>query len=549
MAGRSGWARALGAVVIVVLAVLLPAGVASAHAILESSNPPDGSVVPVAPTSVTLTFSEDVQVQPDGVRVIDGSGARLDQGKAKAAGSQVEVPVKALARGSYLVSWRVISADSHPVRGAFTFSVGSKTTLGSGLASRAFAGSADRAYQIAGGVLRVLSYVGALAAAGMVALGALLRRDDEPTPVSRLAAVAAVVGLVGLLGQIPVQAALATGQGVGSVVQPGVIGLVIGDGIGWSTLVTGLGLIGIAMAMNLPFRGPPRAVALTGAALTPLGFALTGHSRTMSPAVIGYGADVAHLVAAAAWFGGLVALVGIVRRRRAAHDDPGAVEAVARFSGWAAWSLALVVVAGTTMGWLEVGGLHALVSTTYGVVLLVKVGLVTLVVALAAWNRYRLLPAAHREEGGDTGTWSALVGIIRFEVVGLVAVLALTGALVNITPAKDSVASGPVSVSAPLGEGSVQVIIDPARVGRNDIHAYILDRLGRPDSRYKTADFALAVPALDIGPLHRPPLDGGAGHFLLVGTELTPGGTWTLTISVQPDRFTIQKATVTFRVR
>jgi copper transport protein len=383
----------------------------------------------------------------------------------------------------------------------------------------------------------------------MVAMGALLRRPDEPTPVGRLAVAASVVGLVGVLGQIPIQAALATGQGLGSITQPGVFGLAVGDGIGWSTLVTGLGVLAILLTGNLPFAGAPARVAVGGAAIIPLGFAVTGHTRTMSPAVVGYTADLAHLVAGAAWFGGLLALAGLVRHRRAEGDDHGAVLAVAQFSGFAAASLAAVVVAGTAMGWIEVGSIHALTSTTYGKVLLVKVAAVALVVAMAAWNRYRLLPSARQEEGQHTPTWSALVNLVRAEAIGIVVVLGLTGALVNITPAKDAVRAGPITLEAPLGEGSVQVIVDPARVGRNDIHAYLLDKLGRPATQYETADFALSLPAQSLGPLHRTPVVGGPGHFQLIGTELTPGGTWKLVITVQPDRFTEQKATVTFRVR
>ncbi|MCU1358390.1 MAG: Copper resistance protein CopC [Acidimicrobiales bacterium] len=546
------------ATLVVVLVVLVPAGTASAHAELESSNPADGSVLKAAPSSVSLQFSESVSVRSDGVRVVDATSRRVDRSKAEGSGNRVTVPLGKLATGSYLVSWRVISADGHPVRGAFTFSVGRQTTLGSGLAEQAFAGSADRHFEIAAGVFRVLAYVGGLAAAGLVLMGALLRRPDEPTPVGRLAGIAAGLGLAGVVLQIPIQASLATGTGLKAITESGVVGLALADGVGWAALVTAIGLVGILVAGGLPFEGAPRWVALVGAAIAPLGFALTGHTRTMSPAFVGYVADLAHLAAGAAWLGGLLALAIVIRARRAAGDDAGAAEAVAQFSGWAALVLGSVIVAGTAMGWIEVGSLHALTSTTYGKVLLVKVGVVALIAAAAAWNRFRLVPAVSPAAGIEgeeqpvevpARAWSSLVRIVRFEAIGIVAVLALTGALVNITPARTAVGSGPVAVSAPLGSGSVQVDIDPARVGRNDIHAYILDRLGRPTSRYTTATFSLSLPAEDLGPLDRTPVLAGPNHFQLVGTPLSPGGTWTLTITVKPDRFTEQKATVSFRVR
>src|SRR4051812_46505070 len=117
-------ARWLLATIVAVLVVVVPAGTASAHAELEASSPADGSILQKAPTSVSLQFSESVSVRTDGVRVVDANGGRVDRSKAKDSGTRVTVPLGKLAKGSYLASWRVISADGHPVRGAFTFSVG-----------------------------------------------------------------------------------------------------------------------------------------------------------------------------------------------------------------------------------------------------------------------------------------------------------------------------------------------------------------------------------------------------------------------------------------
>ena len=106
-----------------------------------------------------------------------------------------------------------------------------------------------------------------------------------------------------------------------------------------------------------------------------------------------------------------------------------------------------------------------------------------------------------------------------------------------------------VSVRADLGDGSVEVVVSPARVGRNDIHAYILDKDGGLDDRYEDATLELALPAKDIGPVDRPPVLAAPGHFQLVGTDLDLAGEWTLTITVKTDRFTEETATVRFRVR
>lgn len=566
---RRRGAQAAVLLFVVVGLVLGVAGTASAHAEFTGADPADGSIVATAPEQVTLQFTEDVSVQPDGVRVLDDQGERVDRSEATASGDAVTVPLGDLHDGSYLVAWRVVSADGHPVHAAFTFSVGSESTLAGDLADQAFAGSADRRDEVIGAVLRVLAYLGALTAAGLVVVGGALRRDDEPSPVGRVAAIASVLGIVGIALQLPLQAALATGLGWGAITQAGVFDLAVADGVGWSTLLVAGGLVAIAITTGLPFQGIARVLATAGAAAIPLGFAVTGHTRTMSPAVVAYVADVAHVAAGACWLGGLVAVVGAVRRRRAADDATGAAAAVATFSGWAAVVVGAVVVAGTTLGWIEVGGLHALTSTTYGRLLLAKVVLVGLVLAGAAWNRFRLVPLL--EAGaGDAETdlepaptpapetaadpsvgraWTVLVRVVRLEVLGLVAVLAVTGVLANVTPAKDAVAGGIVTVSAPLGEGSVEVTIDPAAPGRNDIHAYLLDADGGVDDTYDEATMTLALPAQDIGPIDEEPVLAGPGHFQLVAVDLTIGGNWTLTVTVKPDRFTEQSAVVSFEVR
>src|SRR5688572_6896146 len=107
----------------------LAAAPASAHAALVNSDPGNGTIVPDAPNKVTLTFSESVQLLSDKLRVIGPDGERVDQGEPSVAGTQVTIPVRSGGpRGTYLVSYRVISADSHPVAGTITYSVGAAST-------------------------------------------------------------------------------------------------------------------------------------------------------------------------------------------------------------------------------------------------------------------------------------------------------------------------------------------------------------------------------------------------------------------------------------
>lgn len=592
--GATLW-RTLVGLALVALVLGSWAAPAAAHADLSTTDPTDGSVVEVAPDAVTLVFTERVTIQPDGVRVLTADGARVDGGTATADGSTVTASLDGdIPDGGYLVAWRVISADGHPVRGAFSFSVGQQTELRDDLADEAFAGAADGRDEWAGRILRTLTYIAVLGTAGAVLVGTGLRRHDDPPAVGRGVATLALAGLGALVLQIPVQASLATGQGWGSITDAGVLPLALADGVGWSMAVTGIGLLAVLVTAGLAMSRAVRGLAVGGALLAPAGLALAGHTRTMEPRWLGYSADVAHVWAGAVWFGGLAVLIAIARRRRRAGDVRGSVEAIARFSGWAGLALAGVAVSGTALGWIEVRSLDALTSTAYGRLLMVKVGLVAVVVVGAALNRFRLVPAItplldgpggsdgpavdaadpvapDAEPGavaptdsepvpavpagdpaphpGQERAWSAVLTVVRVEVALLVVVLALTGVLVNETPARVAVAPGLATVTTELGDGTVEVVVDPARPGRNDVHVYLFDAAGAPDDRYEAVALELSLPAVDLGPIDREPARAGPGHFLLVGTDLDLAGEWTLRIGVRPDRFTEQSATVTFTVR
>lgn len=113
---------------VLVLLLFGGAGAASAHAALRSTDPGDGTVLKSAPRDITLTFTESVGLLDDSFRVLAPDGKRLkvtDAGHGPGGSDTARVSLPAeLAQGTYTVAWRVVSADSHPVSGAFTFSVG-----------------------------------------------------------------------------------------------------------------------------------------------------------------------------------------------------------------------------------------------------------------------------------------------------------------------------------------------------------------------------------------------------------------------------------------
>ena len=275
-----------------------------------------------------------------------------------------------------------------------------------------------------------------------------------------------------------------------------------------------------------------RPVALVAAAAAVGGFAISGHTATTDPRWLVTLADAAHAVAGAVWFGGLLALAVVLRARRADPGATGAGAVVARFSGVAALALAAVAAAGVALSYTQVRTLDALTSTTYGRLLIAKVSLVALVAALGGWNRFRLIPSLPSAPKAAT---SRLRRIVVVETAALVAAVGLTAVLVQVTPARASVTQV-FSETVPLGDGSVNVVVDPTRAGPTSVHLYVLDDTGRP-SEPQELTLQLSLPAAEIGPLDETPFVAGPGHYQLDTSDMSIPGTWTITVQARTDRF------------
>ena len=108
-------------------AIALGAAPAWAHAFLDHASPAVGSAVPAAPAAVTLWFTQDLEPAFSSVTVTDQAGQRVDLGNAQILQGhpdELQVGLKMLPPGTYKVSWHVLSIDTHPTEGAFTFQVG-----------------------------------------------------------------------------------------------------------------------------------------------------------------------------------------------------------------------------------------------------------------------------------------------------------------------------------------------------------------------------------------------------------------------------------------
>jgi copper transport protein len=534
-----------------VLLVLMAAARADAHAVPQASSPADRSHLDTPPTSVSVTFNESVSTSLGGMRVVNCDGKQVDDGNVLARDNTVSVGIDGtLGNGAYVVAWRVISADSHPVRGAFTFVVGQGADASDTCVQKNFSADSERLLDATGTVGRSLGYVGVFLAAGgalfltLIHDGAAVRRQ-----LQRIVFGAAVIGAFGVLVALPIEADLATGLGLTAITKGGVLSDVLADGVGLSTVLALVGLAVLSIGLLKPRARWARVMTIAGAVLAPLSFAFAGHTTTTSPQLLVNVADAVHLLAGAAWFGGLTFLVLTLLRRGKQRDPVALGGIVRRFSLIATVGVLAVTIAGATLGWSQVRAWRALTSTTYGRILMVKVALVIPIALIGAYNHFRLVPAIQQAAARGRDAFRHLLRTVRIESIGLVVVLVLTAALVNTPPARTAAGIGTIfSETKPIGQDSVNLVVDPNRAGGNSIHLYLLDQSGRPAALAQSVELDISLPSANIGPIVRNPSVAGPGHYLLDSNDLTIAGAWTIVVRAQVSKFEENTANFTVNV-
>ncbi len=577
----------------VLLGVLVDVGTArpaAAHATVVTTTPADSARLDFAPAEVVIEFDEPVSLGAGYARVLDGEGERVDTGAAEVRGSTLTVPLRdQLPDAGYVVTYRVVSADSHPVSGAFSFAVGEGELVAAGSVGEG--DGADPGVAVALPVARWLSYLGLTLGLGVPLVLATCWPGGWAVPrLRRLAGAGLAAVVVGGVLSLLLQGPYAAGSGLGSLVDPQLLGTTLDSTFG-RTLLLRVVLAGLLAAVLLrgwrrgraPGTGWLIAAGGLAAALV-VAVAAVGHPVAGPLPVLAVAVAAVHVAAMSAWLGGLVALfAGALRGPTPAGELAAALP---RWSSLAAGCIGALVVTGVLQSVREVGSVSALFATTYGWVLVAKVVLVLLVLVAALVSRdwvqqrvgTRRRPSrrvvaqafaageASTTDGPATGDPAtedpaaeppATIGVLRravlVELVGAAVVLALSAVLVGTPPAKAAVAQ-PVEVTLPLqsaggttGAGTVQVLLDPATPGPTTLHVYLFDADGRL-TQPQQIGVTLTEVGQEIGPLDVDLAPAGPGHY--VGDPTLPtDGSWTLTVTVRLDEFTAATASTVFPVR
>jgi copper transport protein len=537
----------------VVVALLVLAVPASAHASLDSSDPSSGAVLTQSPTQISLRFDESVEIALGAIRLYDGTGDELDVGAAhhpNGDSSQVVVSTSTLKDGAYVVAWRVVSADSHPVNGAFTFQVGTgSAATDPNLVTRLLA--QDGGNPAAGAVLGVARFVSYAALAvlvgGLVFLVAVWPAGRRRRRIRVLLWVTLAAGVVAGAVAIAVQAPYASGRALSDALKPSEWSDVLRtrSGRAWglrALLFGGAGVLLLATLDQLRARWWQLVGIFSGLGLLAL-VAAGGHGTTGRWAGLGFVATVVHLGAMAIWLGGLaVLLVGVLR-----EADPGrALERVRRFSPIAFGAVAVIIASGVVQAYRQVGSLSALRETDYGRLLLIKTAVVVVLVAVAWWsrrllNRAPLPPAPARAAGAAVlddpvtapdGTVRSVRRRLRLtigaEVLLAAVVLVVTSVLVASSPAATEVAK-PFNATITQGQRLASITIDPATVGRNTLHIYISTPGGALDKADEIT-VRMTLPERDLGPIPVPVVNAGPNHVTTDTMQIPYRGTWQLEV-------------------
>jgi copper transport protein len=482
--------------------------------------------VPDAPNKITLTFSESIQLIPGKIQVLGPDGKRADQGDPTVDGANVTIPLRSGGgRGTYLLSYRVVSADTHPVVGSITYSVGAAS------APPKAAIDDTKVDPVVRGLIPVGKYLGY---AGLVLLvgPSLVLALLWPHRLSRRGPAKVIwtgVGLVTLstLMAVWLQVPYSIGTGLFDV-RVGDLRDVLGSTFGAVMLVR-LGVVAAAALLLRPLlRGRGGESRADLALLGVLGVAalatwpLTGHPTASPVAGVSVVIDAIHLAAMSVWLGGLVMLVGFLLRQ-ANERELTAILPI--WSRWAATAVGALILAGVVSALIEVSSVNGLLHSTYGQLILVKVGLAACVLSVAWWSR-RLV----RSRAGEQKPRRLRKAV--FVELGITAVvLGVTAALVQISPPRTSAVAGEAAATSTVTKTltsstmALQVDIFPATVGNNSLHLYAYTPDNKPLTVVEWTATA-ALPAKGIEPIPVPLLR--ITDFHAIGDIALPqAGQWT----------------------
>jgi copper transport protein len=501
----------IAALTAVSAALVLPAA-ASAHAYLIKTSPVASGVLDTPPREAALTFDEAVEPRFAIVSVTDASGKQQTTGPVQRSAANpdtLDAPLAPqLRQGWYLIYWRAISVDGHPVQGAFTFAVGPNPGPAPQFPVPRVSATAITPQLL---IARWAVFVTVMSAIGLFVLRMLIARPAvrraPGTSLRALSVAFLVLSVLGLVA-IPVYLDFAiANDSLRSVFDLGALVplfRVTAFGRGYLDMELCFALFCIAAWISLWVDRPDREarsvaelLALTGALLAAAAVLIVpgavGHAGQTSPRGLSMALDFVHLTSGSVWLGGLIGLLVLWLSLTVAGRVGALTVVVPRFSNVAFVSVLVLLGTGTGATIIHMPAVNALWGTSYGVAILVKIGLLTAALALGAVNLTRtkpgLIAARQRPEGGESAA-----GLLRRLISGEAL---LIGSAVFAAAVLSSLAPPPPSFAlqnsalAKVGPGRVaetvqragyklEVLVSPNKAAAPDLFALRISKAGQP---------------------------------------------------------------------
>ena len=519
---------------------------ADAHAVLLEKQPADGTILDKSPEEFALIFNEPVSLIK--AQVFDSRGNKLAVRKLVTQGEVVKFKaLKELSAGDFLVSYRLTSADGHPVAGAFQFRIsgGANAVNLSGL-RRALENDNWRQPVL---LARIIHYAGIIIAGGGLLFLLLVKLPKSVQPKkARIITRSAWVGLVSGIALLGFVGAQLEGGSLTSLFSPQtwITAAFTSNGISSAMAITGLAMILIMRPHQKldHISRPLWWLSLGAALLCGLSFAGSGHVTTAQPAWLVTTLLGVHTLSATFWAGSIIPLYYVIK------DTPAKEAAiyVERFSVWAIRSVIALFIAGAIMTWIQIESWDGF-FTDYGLRLGAKILLALALLTVAAVNKIYLTP---RMVKGEQSAQRALRNTIGFDLA-LIAGITIATSMLNLDPPPrnlNMIALHESGGHAHAGGHSVafdfdlenkdmqlNVSITPNPDGTSSGKLTATDGNGNP-MRPIEAQFMLSNPEKGIEPLTWKAAPASDGTLRLSDIKLPFAGNWDVRVDILMDEFT-----------
>ncbi|MER8392130.1 copper resistance CopC/CopD family protein [Mesorhizobium sp. M0045] len=519
------------AAIVLLAAIAMPCP-AFAHAALIKAEPADGAVLGQSPSQLSLTFSEPVS--PLVLTLVRPDGTAVPLSSFRLSGQTVEIDnPQALKSGTHVLSWRVISADGHPVGGSVLFSVGTPS------AAPAASDAVDRGLRTAIWIGKVFLYIGLFFGVGGAFAQAWLAQGGRS---GRNMIVAAILcGLAAAPLSLGFQGLDALGAPLARLAQPVIWQTGLGTSFGWTVLIAlmalGLGLLSLVVP-------PADAKPLALAGLVGVGAALaaSGHASAAEPQWLTRPMVFLHGTGIAVWAGALAPL-GLALKRQPAEAGP----LLRRFSRAILPVVAVLAAAGIVLAVIQVQTPSALVHTAYGRLLLLKLVLLVFLFTLAAVNRFKLTAPA---EAGETEVQRRLARSIFIELLIVLAIFGVAAGW-RFTPPPRALAiaaAQPASVHIHTLQAMADLSIAPGHAGPVAASIFIMTGdFGPLDAKQVT--LVLSKPDSGIEPIKRPATRLGDGTWRVDDLVIPVAGRWTARLDILVSDFEMVKIEAPIDIR